>query len=240
MPNSANEILETLQSLANPENVAGMARYGINPQGTLGISIYTLRPMAKEIGQNHELALELWESGVHEARLLAAFIDDPNQVTPDQMDRWANDFDSWDVCDQVCSSLFDQTAHAYPKAYEWSADEREFVKRAGFVLMAALAVHDHSTSDEVLAAFFPVIVREADDERNFVKKAVNWALRNLGKRNLYLNALAVETAQQIALRGTRPARWIAADALRELTAEKTLQRLHNSQILHKTQKARKP
>ncbi len=147
------------------------------------------------------------------------------------MDRWAGEFNSWDICDQVCSSLFDQTAHAYPKAYEWSENEKEFVKRAGFVLMAALAVHDRKASDEVLAAFFPVIVREADDDRNFVKKAVNWALRNLGKRNLHLNALAVETAQQIAKRGTRPARWIAADALRELTAEKTLLRL---------QKAKKP
>ncbi len=237
MPGSANEIIETLNALANPENVAGMARYGINPQGTLGISIYILRPMAKDIGQNHELALELWNTGVHEARLLAVFIDDPKQVTPEQMDRWAGEFDSWDVCDQACTSLFDLTPHAYPKAYEWSADEREFVKRGGFALMAGLAVHDRTASgsvNEILAGFFPVIERESDDDRNFVKKAINWALRNLGKRNLHLNALAVETAHQIALRGTRSARWIAADALRELTAEKTLQRLHKTQERRKS------
>jgi 3-methyladenine DNA glycosylase AlkD len=225
-----DEILASLQTLANTENVAGMARYGINPQGTLGISLYTLRPMAKKIGQNHELALELWEAGIHEARLLAVFIDDPGQVTPEQMDRWAGDFDSWDICDQACTSLFDQTPHAYAKAYEWSADRREFVKRGGFVLMAGLAVHDRTASDDILAGFFPVIVRESDDNRNFVKKAVNWALRNLGKRNLHLNALAVETANQVAQRGMPAARWIAADALRELTAEKTIQRLQKKRL----------
>ncbi len=220
-----DDILASLKTMANPENVAGMARYGINTRDTLGISIYNLRPMAKEIGQNHQLALDLWESGIHEARLLAVFIDDPEQVTPEQMDDWAGDFESWDICDQACTSLFDQASHAYTKAYEWSADEREFVKRGGFALIAGLAVHDRQASDEVLAGFFPIILREADDNRNYVKKAVNWALRNLGKRNLHLNALAIETAQQVAGRGTPPARWIAADALRELTAEKTLQRL---------------
>jgi 3-methyladenine DNA glycosylase AlkD len=218
-------ILERLHSLANPVNVAGMSRFGINPHNTLGISIYTLRPMAKEIGKDHELARALWQSGIHEARILAGFVDDPKQVTEAQMEAWALDFDSWDVCDQVCSSLFDQTPYAWTKAFAWSTRPEEFVKRAGFVLMAALASHAKKTPDAEFEAFFPVIVREACDERNFVKKAVNWALRGIGKRSRCLNGLAVDTAQQMAQMDCRAARWNARDALRELTSEKTQKRL---------------
>lgn len=225
------EILAQLNSLANPANVEGMRRYGINPENTLGISVYVLRDMAKSIrrdqdpGSNHVLAAQLWGTGIHEALLLACFIDDPRQVTEEQMEAWAADFNSWDVCDQVCSSLFDATPFAYPKALEWPSRDEEFVKRAGFVLMAALAVHDKKAPDEKLAQFFPLIVREASDERNFVRKAVNWALRNIGKRNRSLNQAAIAAAGQIRQIDTKAARWIAADALRELCGEKVQARL---------------
>lgn len=221
---SSEEVLARLYSLANPANVAGMARYGINTHNTLGISIYTLRPLAKEIGRDHTLSLKLWDSGIHEARILASYIDDPEQVTEEQLEDWVVDFDSWDVCDQVCN-LFAKTPWAYQKAFQWSKREEEFVKRAGFVLMAVLSVHDKQAPDEKLAQFFPVIMRESTDERNFVKKAVNWALRNIGKRNRHLNELAIETAQQIREIGAKSARWIASDALRELTGEKVQARL---------------
>jgi len=221
----AEEILERLKSLANPANVAGMAHYGINPENTLGISIPTLRAMAREIGRDHRLAGELWASGIHEARILAAFIDDPKQVTDSQMEAWARDFDSWDVCDQVCMNLFDRTPFADRKAVEWSGREEQFVKRAAFALMASLAVHDKKAGDERFEAFIPLIVRESVDERNYVRKAVNWALRQIGKRNQRLNHRAVEVAQQIALLDSKSARWIATDALKELTSDKVLGKL---------------
>ncbi len=220
MTQRAEQTLERLQSLANPQNVAGMKRYGISTHNTLGISIYTLRPLAKEIGKDHALALELWESGIHEARILACYIDDPKLVTEDQMERWVADFNSWDVCDQVCSSLFDRTSFAYSKAHQWSERQEEFVKRAGFVLMAALAVHDKKAPDEQFEAFLPIITRHATDGRNFVKKAVNWALRQIGKRNQRLNELAIQTGHEIQQIDSPAARWIAADALRELSSEK--------------------
>jgi 3-methyladenine DNA glycosylase AlkD len=215
------EVIEKLNALANPANVAGMARYGISPEGTLGVPMPALRRMAKEIGRRRDLAHRLWRSGIHEARILATLIDDPKQVTEGQMERWALDLDSWDVCDQLCSNLFSQSALAYEKADAWSGRSETFVKRAGFVLMACLAVHDKTAGDEPFCAFLPFIVREAGDERNFVKKAVNWALRQIGKRNPALNRLAMETAQEIRKRDSRSARWIAADALRELTDEKS-------------------
>jgi len=219
------EILKRLNSLANPENVAGMTRFGINPKGTLGISLYTLRPMAKEIGKDHKLARQLWKSGIHEARILAGMVDEPEKVTEKQMESWVRDIDSWDVCDQVCSNLFDKTSFAYDKAVEWSSRKEEFVKRSGFVLMACLAVHDKKADNEVFESFFPIIKREAHDERNFVKKAVNWALRQIGKRNLALNRKAVKAAKEIQKMDSKSARWIASDALRELTGEKVQKRL---------------
>jgi 3-methyladenine DNA glycosylase AlkD len=218
-------VLAKLRSLANLENVAGMARFGINPENTLGISVPTLRKMAKEIGRDHALAQELWVSGVHEARILASMIDDPRLVTEDQMERWVADFDSWDVCDQCCGNLFDKTPFAYRKAVEWAGRDEEFVKRAGFALMAWLAFHDKRAPDEAFLAFLPVISRESSDARNFVKKAVNWALRHIGKRNAALNAMAIQTAQEIQSMGSKPGRWIASDALRELTSEKIQKRL---------------
>lgn len=221
----ADEVVRELRSMARPENVEGMARFGINPQNTLGIGIPRLRSMAKRLGDDHKLALELWASGIHEARLLAGFIDDPAMVTDEQMEAWAAEFDSWDVVDQVCSNLFDQTPFAYAKAVEWSGRKEEFVKRAGFVLIASLSVHDKAAPDKKFQRFFPIIKREASDERNFVKKAVNWALRQIGKRNAALNMAAIRLANDIQRIDSRSARWIAADALRELTSENVKRRL---------------
>jgi 3-methyladenine DNA glycosylase AlkD len=225
MERDARSIIRKLESLANRANVAGMGRYGINVERAYGVNVPVLRAMAKEIGAGHTLAGELWATGVHEARLLACLIDDPARVTGAQAERWARDFDSWDICDGCCSNLLDKTAFAYSKAFEWSAREGEFVKRAGFVLMAALAVHDKKAPDLRFEEFLPVIERESRDERNFVRKAVNWALRNIGKRNRAPNAKAIAAAERIRKIDSRAARWIASDAIRELTSDAVRARL---------------
>ena len=222
---NCNQIIKKLKCLNNPENVAGMARFGINPNNTYGVSIPTLRKMAKESGKDHSLAQELWASRIHEARILAGFVDDPKLVTAEQMENWVKDFDSWDICDQVCSNLFDRTPFAHKKAIEWSNREEEFVKRAGFVLMAALSVHDKKAQDDEFLIFLPIIKREATDERNYVKKAANWALRQIGKRNSTLNKKAMETAKEIQKLGSKSARWIASDAVRELTSKSVQENL---------------
>ncbi|HNS20057.1 MAG TPA: DNA alkylation repair protein [Sedimentisphaerales bacterium] len=214
-----------LRSLGDPRNVEGMARYGIRVTKAFGVSAPNLRALAKEIGRDHALAAELWRTGIHDARCLAALIDDPVQVTVQQMERWVKDFDSWAVCDCACGCLFDKTPHAWDKAIEWTERQEEYVKRAGFVLMATLAVHDKKTPDERFEAFLPLIAQHATDERNFVKKAVNWALRQIGKRSRRLNSLAVQTAERIRRIDSKSARWIASDALRELTNDKVRQRL---------------
>ncbi|NYZ75047.1 DNA alkylation repair protein [Candidatus Micrarchaeota archaeon] len=213
---NAREIVAKLKSLANPENIEGMARFGINPKNTLGVSVPEMRKLAKQAGKNHALAQELWKTGIHEARIVAGLVDEPAKVTEKQMDAWAKDFDSWDVCDQVCMNLFDKTPFAYKKATEWSAANEEFVKRAGFALMASLAVHDKTASDQKFTAFFEAVKRGATDDRNFVKKAVNWALRQIGKRNKRLNADAIKTAKEIQKLDSKAAKWIAADAIKEL------------------------
>jgi len=222
---SVDSVLKELRALSNSKNVAGMARFGINPKNTLGVSVPQIREVAGKAGKNHALAQQLWKSGVHEARILAGFVDEPQFVTEEQMETWVSEFDSWDVCDNVCGSLFDKTDLAYEKAAEWSSRKEEFVKRAGFALMAYLAVHDKKAGNEVFVRFLPMIKRASDDDRNFVKKAVNWALRQIGKRNLDLNKLAVQTAKEIRKTEPRPAKWIASDALRELTDKKVLDRL---------------
>lgn len=231
-------ILGELRGLGSDKNRAGMARYGINVESAFGVSVVELRKVAKRLGTDHDLALALWATGNHEARLLACFIDDPAAVTAAQMDAWAGDFDSWDLCDQATTSLFDQTKHAWSKAAEWARSDDEWVKRGGFALMAGLAVHDKQADDRALKRLLPLIERGAFDDRNFVKKAVNWALRNLGKRNVMLHAAAVACAQKILATATkaaggprggdaraRAARWVATDALRELTSEKAQARL---------------
>jgi 3-methyladenine DNA glycosylase AlkD len=203
-----------------------MARFGIRGSNVLGgTSLPELRRMAKAAGTDHRLALALWRSGVHEARLLAAMLDDPALVTERQIESWAKDFDAWDIVDGTCASLFDRTPFAWDKAFAWSERDEEFVKRAGFVLMATLAVHDKDAPDEAFLGFLPVIAREAADRRNFVRKAVNWALRQVGKRNLALNAAAVRTAEGILADGPRSARWVASDALRELRSDAVQERI---------------
>ncbi|MFH1126408.1 MAG: DNA alkylation repair protein, partial [Candidatus Altiarchaeota archaeon] len=203
----------------------GMALFGINTANSLGVPIPAIRNIAKQTGKHHPLAIELWKTGIHEARILASIIDNPEKVTEIQMENWVKEFNSWDLCDQVCSNLFDKTKFAYKKAVEWSFRKEEFVKRAGFAIMAALAVQDKKAADVELEKFLPVIKRESTDERNYVKKAVNWALRNIGKRNKNLNKKAIQTAEDIKKISSPAARWIAADALKELKNEKTQNRI---------------
>ena len=205
-----------------------MARFGIQSSNSFGVSVPKLRTLAREVGRDHPLALQLWETGLHDARLLATMIDDPEEVTIDQMDRWVRDFDSWDVVDGSCGNLFDKTPFAVAKAKDWCKREEEFVKRAGFVLMAELAVHDKEAKDKVFLDFLPVIIGGASDSRNFVKKAVNWSLRQIGKRNLKLNKAAVSTALKIQKIESGAAKWVASDAMRELKSPQVLKRLRES------------
>ena len=221
------EILEKLKSLRDPRAVAAMAGYGINADNTFGISIPHLRKIAKEIGKDHALSEQLWSSGIHEARIVASMIADPRMVTEQELERWVSGFDSWDVCDQCCNNLFCRTDFAYQKAMEWSRRREEYVKRAGFVLMACLAVHDKGADDIQFRQFFPIIRSEASDERNFVKKAVNWALRQIGKRNRSMNVEAIRVATALKQIDSKSARWIACDALRELKSDKIQKRLVN-------------
>lgn len=211
-----------------------MARFGIVTRKAFGVPAAELKRIAKDVKRGvddrHDLALQLWETGVHEARIVAYLIDDPKRVTAEQMDAWAADFDNWAITDGTCGHLFCRSALAYEKVEEWSLRDEEFVKRAGIVLIAWLAVHDKKTSDDVFAGLLPLLEKHAGDERNFIKKAVSWALRQVGKRSLKLNGFVVESAGRIRDQGTRSARWIAADALRELTAEKTLGRLRDRAV----------
>ena len=220
-----NHILGQLHALADESNLPGMARFGIQIGGRLGISIPHLRKIAKETGIDHELALALWGTAIPEARILASMVADPAQVTGAQMDSWVRDFNSWDICDQVCSNLFDKTPFAWDKISEWAADEREFVRRAGYVMIACLAVHDKSAPDQAFTALFPIIKTGAADLRSFVRKAVNWAIRSIGKRNLALNKAAVALSKDILSIDDKTAHWIARNALRELTGDKVQERL---------------
>ena len=219
------EILDRLRAAAAPDAVAGMARYGIVGAEVFGVKVPVLRAMAKEAGRDHALALRLWAYPSRETRVLATMVDRPQWVDEAQMEAWAADFDSWEICDQACANLFAHTPLAYAKANEWSAHPEEFVKRAGFVLMADLAHRDQKTSNAALLAFLPVIEREAGDGRNFVKKAVNWALRDIGKRNLVLNVDAIAVADRLRQRPEPAARWNGGDAWRELTSEAVQARL---------------
>jgi len=219
------EILGKLESLSDPRAVEGMARFGIRGRNAYGISIPNLRGIAREAGRDHGLAQRLWDSGIHEARILAGMVDVPGEVTEAQMERWVVEFDSWDLCDQVCMNLFSKTPLAYKKAAEWSSRKEEFVKRAGFATMAALAVGDKKAEDRQFEMFLPIIKRESADDRNYVRKAVNWALRQIGKRNIRLNRLAIETAKDVQKTGSKAAKWIASDALRELASDAVRKRL---------------
>ncbi|MGQ9782070.1 MAG: DNA alkylation repair protein [Nitrososphaeria archaeon] len=214
------EIFKRFKALSNEETLKGMERYAIKTSNAYGVPNPELRKMAKEVGRNHLLAERLWTSGMHEARILATMIEDPQEVTEEQMEKWVKEIDSWDICDSCCGNLFDRTVFAYSKAEQWSSREEELVKRAGFVLMANLVIHDKKAKDEVFVKFLKIIEREASDERNFVKKAINWALRQIGKRNVNLNLKAIEACEEIRKSNSKSARWIAAEALRELKSER--------------------
>ncbi len=224
------EIINDLRQLSDPANLAVLDRYAIKTKEAFGIRAPELKAFAREVkkvvADRHATALELWESGIYDARAVAFLIDDPKRVTEEQMDAWCADFDNWATVDGACGYLFCRTPFAYKRAFEWVEREPEFEKRAGFSMMAYLAVHDKKAPDEMLAEFLPIIEKHSDDDRNFVKKAVNWALRQIGKRSLLLNNLAIETAERIKLQNTRSARWIAADALRELAGDAVRERLN--------------
>ena len=222
-----DEVLKKLRAAGDQRNREGMARFGIATETAFGVPVPKIRALAKEAGKDHRLAQDLWDSGIHEARILASMVESARMVTEAQMEAWAKGFDSWDVCDQCCSNLFDKTPFAYDKALEWSGREEEFVRRAGFVLMATLAVHDKKMSDPEFIRFLPVIARYSTDERNFVKKAVNWALRQIGKRNLALREEAIRAAEEIQRLDSKAARWVASDALRELRSDAVRSKLES-------------
>ncbi len=229
----ADDLVARLRGLGDPANVAGMMRFGISGEGALGVPVPAIRALARELRPSgtadpegvHLLALALWSTGVHEARMLAAFIDVPALVTRTQVEAWACDLDSWDVCDQLCGNLLDRTAFAWELREEWAGRPETFVKRAGFALMTQLAVHDKDASDEPFLHFLTLVEREADDDRPYVRKAVNWALRQIGKRDAALWSAAVDAARRLRERESRAARWVASDALRELQSDAVRTRL---------------
>lgn len=220
-----DEILKKLKSLSNLKAIEGMARFGITPEKTYGVSVPNLRKLAKETKADYKLVQLLWKLNTRETRMLACMIANPEMVSEEQMENWVREFNYWEICDQCCQNLFEKTKFAYQKAVEWSFREEEFVKRAGFVLMARLAVSDKKADDEQFEEFFPIIKRESIDNRNFVRKAVNWALRQIGKRNLNLNKKAIKTAKEIQNIDNKAAKWIASDAIRELTSKAIQKRL---------------
>ena len=222
---SVEEVLNKLEARARPDQLEGMAKYGMVAERRLGVSVPDMRKIAKEFGKDHKLALKLWETGIPEARIVAAMIDEPEKLTEKQMEDWAKGINSWDVCDQVCMNLFEKTPLAWKKILDWSGREDEFVKRAAFSLIACLAWHNKEAKDEEFIKLFPAMKRGATDERNLVKKAVNWALRNIGKRNRNLNKAAIKLAKEIQRIDSKAARWISSDALRELGSEAVQRRL---------------
>lgn len=213
---TSKEIIIYLKKHSNPKNRKGMARFGINPKYALGVRIPLLRNLAKKIDKNHNLAQKLWKTRIHEARILASMIDETEKVGEKQMNAWVKEFNSWDLCDQCCMNLFDKMPVAWKKAAEWAKKEEEFVRRAGFALMAALAFHNKKAEDKNFIRFFPAIKKHSIDERNFVRKAVNWALRQIGKRNNNLQKKAISLAKEIQKINSKSAKWIASDAIREL------------------------
>jgi 3-methyladenine DNA glycosylase AlkD len=211
--------------MGDPSRLEGMARYGIRTDRAVGVAVTELRRLARGLVPDHELAAALWTSGVHEARILASLVDDPALVSEAQMDAWVSDLDSWDVCDVLCGNLFDRTPFVLDKAVEWTGREPEFERRAGFVLMACAAVHRKDLPDRAFAALLPTIREASTDDRTYVKKAVSWALRQIGKRSLGLNAKAIRTAEQIGRIDASASRWVARDALRELRGDAVQARL---------------
>jgi 3-methyladenine DNA glycosylase AlkD len=223
-----DHIITQLINLSNPEDIEGMKRFGIKSQKTYGVRIPELRKIAKKAGKNHNIAKELWEADYRETKILACMVDDSELVTEEQMDDWASNFDNWEICDQCCMNLFRKTVFVNKKIFEWSTHTEEFVKRAAFTLIAVLAVHDKKAQDIKFEQFFPIIINESTDNRHYVKKAVNWALRDIGKRNMTLNRKAITIAEKINTIDSKGAKWIAKDALRELKSEKVQKRINSS------------
>ena len=218
--NRVEDIVKKLEELSNPEEIEGLLRFGINPKNTYGIRMPVLKSIARECEKSHELAGDLWKIDTRETRIMASLVDIPKLVSSKQMDEWVSEFDYWEICDQCCTNLFRKTPFVYDKIYEWTKSDDEFVKRAGFTLIANLAVHDKKKDDETFEELLELIKREACDDRNFVKKAVNWSLRQIGKRNRYLNKKAILMSEEIDKIDCKSAHWIAKDALRELKSEK--------------------
>jgi len=212
-------VVEKLRRLGSKSVRDGMARYAIPADNAFGIAVGTLHKLAKQLGRNHDLAAALWKSGWFEARMLATFVDEPERVTPAQMDRWCRDFDSWAICDTACFHLFDRTPHAYAKVEQWAKRREEFIKRGAFALLACLALHDKVADDESFLRYLPLIEKAAPDDRNFVKKGVSWALRSIGRRQIVKEA-ALELAERLAASPEPAARWIGKDALRDLTRKR--------------------
>jgi 3-methyladenine DNA glycosylase AlkD len=222
---TVEEVLEQLSAKAKSDQLEGMSRFGIVGDQRMGVSVPDMRKIAKDIGKDHQLALELWDTGIPEAMIVAGMVAEPDKLTETQMEDWVVDINSWDICDQVCMNLFEKTPLAEKKIYDWSEREEEFVKRTAYALIACLAWHDKTAGDEEFIKYFPVLKQGSTDDRNYVKKAVSWALRNIGKRNLALNRAAVEVAREIQGIDSKSARWIASDAIRELESEKIQGRL---------------
>jgi 3-methyladenine DNA glycosylase AlkD len=220
-----DEVLNKLNEKAKLDQLDGMARFGIVGDQRMGVSVPDMRRIAKDIGKNHQLALKLWDTGIPEAMIVAGMVAEPDKLTEEQMEDWVVDINSWDICDQVCMNLFEKSPYAEQKIFEWSAREEEFVKRTAYALIACLAWHDKDASDQAFTKYFPVIKNGSTDERNFVKKAVNWALRNIGKRNIELNQAAIQVAREIQAVDSKSARWIASNAIRELESDKVQERL---------------
>lgn len=210
------DALRWLERRGTKRNRDGMARYAIVAPKVYGVSMSTMQQLAERLGRDHELALALWETGWYEARMLCSFVDEPERVTAAQMDRWARDFDNWAICDTLCFHLFDRTPHAWRKIESWSKRREEFVKRAGFALLASVALHDRKASDAPFLRSLALIEREAADERNFVKKALSWALRAVGRRNTALQSASIDVARRLAARPEPSSRWVGKDALRAL------------------------
>ena len=229
-----SDVMVELRKMADPTVARGLSRFGLPTEKALGITAPKLRALAKRIGKNQALSSKLWTAGLLEARVLAALVGDPAEVTKRQMARWARDFDSWGVCDACCGVLFVHTPQAMEMAFRWSRDKKEYVKRAGFVLMASMAVHQKYLEDREFFPMLGAIREQSADERGFVKKAVNWALRQIGKRNLHLNTLAIETATRIQTLDSRAARWVASDTLRELRCDAVQRRLKARHKKHKS------
>ena len=220
-----DEVLRWLERRGTRRNREGMARYAIRAPNVFGVPMATMQGLARRLGRDHDLAGALWKTGWYEARILTAFVDEPARVTAAQMDRWARDFDNWAICDTICFHLFDKTPHAWRKVSQWSRRRDEFVKRAAFALVASLAVHDKKCPDAPFVRSLRLIERAATDDRNFVKKAVSWALRTTGRRNRRLHAIAVRTARRLVSSPDRAARWVGKDAYRELTSAAVVRRL---------------